>query len=73
MTHEITDIRPGELLSVPEVSAMLGLSPITLANWRCTGQGPRWVKLGLRAVRYRRADVLDFIQAGTVETARAAA
>ena len=56
--------RPDELLSVPEVAALLGLSRVTLANWRCTGKGPRWVKLGGRAVRYRRSDLEHFIQAG---------
>lgn len=55
---------PGSLISDGELAAILGLSVITLRNWRCTGRGPRWVKIGARAVRYRREDVAQFIAQG---------
>ncbi len=32
------------------------ITPRTLANWRCSGSGPRFVKIGGR-VMYRLADV----------------
>lgn len=57
-------LQPGDLLAAEELAALLGTSTITLANWRSTGKGPRFVKIGERMVRYRRADVLAFIEAG---------
>lgn len=34
-----------------------------LANWRCAGRGPAFVKLGHRTVRYALADVARFERA----------
>lgn len=43
------------------VAAALGLSPQTLANWRCTRRNPlRFVKIG-RSVRYRRSVWQGFV------------
>ena len=72
MTNETTakSILPGDLLTDREVSALLGISTVTLCNWRCTGKGgPRYRKIGDRVVRYLRADVEAFIEAGTVDPA----
>ena len=52
---------PGDLLDEQELSALLNIKPATLRNWRALKQGPRFLKLGARAVRYRRADVEAFI------------
>lgn len=75
MTIETTasSILPGDLLTDREVSALLGISTVTLCNWRVTGKGPRYRKIGQRAVRYLRADVEAFIEAGTVDPAAKAA
>lgn len=75
MTIETTasSILPGDLLTDREVSALLGISTVTLCNWRATGKGPRYRKIGQRAVRYLRADVEAFIEAGTVDPAAKAA
>lgn len=52
-----------DLLTPAEFAAMIGMSPRTLANWRSTGKGPAYLKLGAeppeghqdrRKVRYRR-------------------
>lgn len=43
-------------LSAREAASRLGLEPGTLANWRWSGQGPRFVKIGGR-VRYRLSDL----------------
>jgi len=45
-----------DLLTPGDLADELGLRPATLADWRCTGRGPRFEKLG-KAVRYRRGDV----------------
>src|SRR5450432_2406097 len=41
------------LLSVDEVSALIGVAVPTLDTWRCRGFGPPWYKLGGKIVRYR--------------------
>jgi excisionase family DNA binding protein len=49
------------LLWPEQVAEMLGLPIGTLANWRYQGRGPAFVKVG-RHVRYRRSDVLGWIE-----------
>ena len=45
---------------------MLGVSPKTLANWRCLGIGPQFLKYGgrLGLVRYRLVDLAAWQDAG---------
>lgn len=50
------------LLTPEEAAALLRIEPRTLSNWRAKRQGPPFVKIGLRCVRYRRADLLAFIR-----------
>lgn len=50
------------LLPPLEVGEWLGVPTKTLAAWRHTGRGPRSLRVG-RHVRYRREDVLAFIEA----------
>jgi predicted DNA-binding transcriptional regulator AlpA len=47
---------PSVLLDTDDVAALLGLRPNTLAQWRVSGAGPTYLKVG-RRVRYRVADV----------------
>lgn len=54
-------LTPGDLLDETEVAALLALKVATLRNWRAKDEGPRYVKLGKRAVRYRRADLEKFV------------
>lgn len=56
---------PGQLLTTPELAAMLRVSRKMLASWRCTGQGPNWMMVG-RLVRYRMEDVLAWQEARRV-------
>ena len=53
-----------EMLTRPQAARYLGIRPQTLAVWSCQGRGPRLVKLG-RAVRYRRADLDDYVEQNT--------
>lgn len=57
--------RPGDLLDEHEVAAILSVRVNTVRNWRAIRQGPTFVKIGKRAVRYKRADVAAFIDGGT--------
>ena len=51
-----------QLLRQGEVAEILNLSPRTLEAWRHRGGGPRYVLLTPRCVRYRRADLVTWIE-----------
>lgn len=53
-------------ITARELAAMLGVSEGTLANWRTDGGGPQFVRVG-RAIRYRAADVEQWIADRTSE------
>lgn len=55
---------PDDLLSVREAAAVLHASVMTLNNWRSLRLGPRFHKIGKRIVRYKRSDLLAFIETG---------
>jgi len=55
------DYQPNDLLTAEEAGAVLQISAKTLANMRCTGNGPTYRKIGGR-IRYRYADLLSFIE-----------
>jgi predicted site-specific integrase-resolvase len=65
MTHA-NDNEP-DYMTAAELSARWKgtISPRTLANWRCTGNGPRFVKIGGR-VMYRQSDVQAWENARSV-------
>jgi hypothetical protein len=48
-------------LNQVEIAKRWGLSPRTLENWRCRGEGPRFLKIGGKVV-YRLQDVEAFEQ-----------
>jgi excisionase family DNA binding protein len=61
------------LLTVEETAEFLRCSTDSLNKWRISGRGPRFVRVG-RRVRYRAADLADFISAFTrSNTSQAAA
>ena len=49
------------LLTGREAAALLRLSERTMERHRTYGTGPRYIALG-RAIRYRRCDLLDWIE-----------
>lgn len=57
-------LQPGDLVDEREAAAILGAQVQTLRNWRWNGKGPRFHKVGERLVRYHRADLAAFVQAG---------
>jgi predicted DNA-binding transcriptional regulator AlpA len=64
-----------ELLTPPELAALLGVKVQTLAAWRVSGDGPPFCHVG-RWVRYRRAAVEAWLlaheRASTSDAGRAA-
>lgn len=49
-----------KLLTTKEVAEYLGIAENTICQYRMTGIGPRYIKLG-RMVRYRLNDVIEWI------------
>jgi hypothetical protein len=52
------------LLTTDEAAKILRCSRASLNKWRLRGTGPRFIYIG-RRVRYRRADLADFIVSST--------
>jgi Helix-turn-helix domain len=52
------------LFTVNEAAAILRCSSHSLNRWRLTGGGPKFIYVG-RRVRYRRADLIQFIDLST--------
>lgn len=48
---------PAEILRPPAAAAALAISQSLLKKWRASGEGPRFIRLGTRAIGYRRADL----------------
>jgi predicted DNA-binding transcriptional regulator AlpA len=49
------------LLLPTEVAALLGVGVRTLERWRSTGEGPRYIRLSRKTIRYQDASVQAFI------------
>jgi hypothetical protein len=55
-----------ELLKEPSAGRVLGVKGNTLRKWRQLGIGPACVKLTSRCVRYRREDLMRFLESRRV-------
>lgn len=49
------------LLHTEAVARLLGLSASTLRKMRSRGEGPAFVRIGRRSIRYRPADVEAYV------------
>jgi len=54
------------LMNEKEAAKYLGLSARTLQNWRNRGDGPKFLRISRRAVRYRQEHLDDWLE-GFVE------
>lgn len=54
------------LIPPKPVAELLGTTPQNLAQMRYRGTGPKFIKLGHRAVRYRWSDVEAWLEANTL-------
>ena len=50
------------LLTEKEAGKILGFSIRTLQKWRIEGQGPHFIRVSARAIRYRREDLDRWIE-----------
>lgn len=57
-----------KLLSNRDAATYLGLSPVTLAKWRCYNNPnqPKWISYG-RAIRYRVSDLDAWVDSNSRE------
>lgn len=58
--------QPEPLLESSIIADLLGTTPQNLAQMRYRGTGPRFIKLGVRSVRYRWSDVEAWLEANTL-------
>lgn len=57
---------PAAALLPIEAADLLGTSPRTLETWRSRGEGPPYVKVGAKAIRYPRGPLLEWLRSRTV-------
>lgn len=60
---------PERALDTRQTALLLGIANITLQQMRARGSGPRFFKVGRRAVRYRLGDVLDYRTKRSIQAA----
>lgn len=51
------------LLKPAEVAEQLGVTERTLERWRQTGDGPAFLKFSRQTIRYRQAELDQFVEA----------
>jgi hypothetical protein len=69
--REAVPIEPGDILvSEATAAAILDVPPRTLQWWRLTHTGPPFVRLTARVIRYRRADLAQWVNARVQDTPR---
>ena len=56
------------LLTTSEAAHHLRLSPRTLERWRAEGIGPKFIKMGPRAVLYTPAELASFLACSEFQT-----
>lgn len=54
---------PEQLLLTKEAAAVLRMTPRALENWRRQGNGPPYIRISHRCVRYRVGTLIEWIQA----------
>jgi predicted DNA-binding transcriptional regulator AlpA len=55
-----------QLMDEREAASILCYSVRALQNWRHRGGGPKYVKVSARSVRYRRRDLLEWVESRVV-------
>jgi hypothetical protein len=67
-TDEIATIDLPEIASRQQLGDALGITPQALSQMAVRGEGPKFLRVG-RSIRYRRHDVLDWLETRIVDPA----
>lgn len=59
-------IKDSKFLTEKEVATILKVAPKTLQNWRSKNEGPKFVMLKPRMIRYDLKDIQDWISKGVI-------
>jgi predicted DNA-binding transcriptional regulator AlpA len=59
-----------ELLNTNQVAEWLGCSPQSLEIYRSRGEGPRFIVIGPRNIKYRRSDVKAWLKTRVHQSTR---
>ena len=62
LAQRVADYPGDHLLTVDELAAWLAVHPGTVTRWHQSGVGPKAVRAGLRAVRFRKDDVKAWLE-----------
>ncbi|MEP3321514.1 MAG: helix-turn-helix domain-containing protein [Sneathiella sp.] len=72
MTRTIIEEQSAEyydsMIDEKRAADFLGYSIRALQNWRVRGGGPNFVKVSARSIRYRRRDLIRWIEERTVSS-----
>lgn len=60
-THDLN-----ALMDERQAASILCYSVRALQNWRHRGGGPKFIRVSSRSIRYRRRDLMDWIDSRTV-------
>jgi predicted DNA-binding transcriptional regulator AlpA len=58
---ENSNASPDQLYSTKQLAKLLAVSEAWVEICRHRGEGPRWIKLSPRCIRYKRTDVLAWL------------
>lgn len=56
------------LLNERQAAEFLGYTVRALQNWRIRGQGPDFVRVSQRSIRYRRKDLMEWVENNLVSS-----
>ena len=65
MEHQLEPDHPDRLLLPPEAAERLRLTSRALENWRNKGDGPPYIRISHRCVRYRLGTLNDWLSKRT--------
>ncbi len=55
------------LLNEKQTAERMGIAVQTLRNWRGKFQGPPWIKIGKRLIRYPEAELEQFLRSRLID------
>lgn len=53
---------PDYLMTEQQTSELTNVAIQTLRNWRVRGSGPKFIRVSSRAIRYRRRDLMAWVE-----------